>query len=291
VLARGHNSWQQSLEGASELKRAWFAELLKDVQPTEQALIWLLACLEKSEPKEHHAADYHLTNVVTEFVGTAGLELLPQLILGLNKLLSRPPVIEHRFYEVSKKFEWLLAPACKAIERLISARHPASIELNTLTILHKFSAARYYGGDGLADVKSEFSVLVPPWKELNQALFWFEVQRSRETLDKKRGERLTDWWQVSISGSFWQFEEDDFEYVAEEISRRTFLDDRLVGLSLAFNLYEAAERPRVWREQLKKLVAGNDELYERLGTFLRPPAQSQEQRDWKKQHVGAVDRV
>lgn len=273
---------QNFLAEASELKREWFAELLEGVQPTEQTLIWLFACLEKSEPKERYTVD-HLTDGVTEFVDTADLELLLQLVIGLNRLLSLPPMIERRYCEVSEKFQWLMAPACKAVERLILARHPASLDPDALAILRNFSAVRGYGSDELTGIKAEFSKIVPAWQELNRALFWFEVQKSREAVDKKNGERLTDFWRASIFGSFWRFEGGDFEYVAEEISRQTLLDNRLIALSLAFNLYKAAHRPRAWRDQLKKLVAGNDELSERLGSYLRPPAQSLKERGWKQQ--------
>ncbi len=279
---------QSFLAEASELKREWLAELLEGVQPTEQTFVWLFACLEKSEPKEPNTVD-HLRDGVKEFVGTADIDLLPQLITGLNTLLSLQPIIEHRYCEVSDKFQWLIAPASRAVERLVLARHPASLETDALATLHKLSAMRRYGRDELTEVKDEFSKLVPAWKELNRALFWFEVQRARETVDKKRGERLTDFWRASFFGSFWRFEEGDFEYVAEEISRQTLLDDRLVALSLAFNIYRAANRPRAWREQLKKLVAGNDELSESLATYLRPSAQNrdlyrrkQQEAKWKR---------
>lgn len=211
--------------------------------------------------------------------------LLPQLINGLNRLLSLPPMIERRHCEVSEKFQWLMTPACKAVERLILASHPASLESNVLAILHKFSAMRGYGNNELTEVKAEFSKLVPAWQELNRALFWFEIRSSRESFDKKHGERLTNFWQASIFGSFWRFEEGDFEYVAEEIFRKTLLDDRLIALSLAFNLYKVANRPRSWRIQLKKLVAGNAELSDRLDTYLRPPAQGQDSRRWKQQEA------
>jgi len=275
---------QSFLTEAYELKREWLAELLEGVQPTEPTLVWLLACLKKSEPKEPYSVD-HLTDGVTEFVNAADIELLPELVTSLNKPLSLPPMIERRYCEVSEKFQWLMVPASKAVERLILARHPASLEPDALAILHKFSAARDYGIDDLADVKAEFSKLVPAWKELNRALFWFEVQRSREAIDKKSAERLTEYWRVSLFESFWRFEESDFEYVSEVISRKALLDDRLVALSLAFNLYRASNRPRAWSVQLKKLVAGNDELSERLGTYLRPPAQSQDSRRWKQQEA------
>ncbi|MCX5903377.1 MAG: hypothetical protein NTV89_07875, partial [Proteobacteria bacterium] len=272
------------LAEAPELERKWLAELIEGIHPTEHTLVWLLKCLEKSEPKEPYTVD-HLTDGVTEFVGTADIELLPKLVTGLNRLLNLPPMIERRYCEVSENFQWLMASASKAVERLILASHPVSLEPDALAILHKLSAMCGYRSDDVTDVKAEFSKLVPAWKELNRALFWFEVQRSRGAVDKKRGERLTDFWQASIFGSFWRFEESDFECVAEEISRKTLLDDRLVALSLAFNLYRAANRPRAWRLQLKNLVAGNAELSERLGTYLRPPAQSQDSRRLKQQEA------
>ncbi|MCY7274282.1 MAG: hypothetical protein LH702_11205 [Phormidesmis sp. CAN_BIN44] len=273
---------QSFLTEASELKRAWLAELLEGVQPTEQTLVWLLACLEKSESKETYTVD-RLADGVLEFVSTADIELLPQFVTGLNRLLSLPPMLERRYCEVSEKFQWLIAPASKAVEQLILSRHSAAIEPDALAILHKFSVARGYGSNDMINVKDEFSKLVPAWQELNRALFWFEVQSSRKTVDRKHEGRLTSFQQVSIFGWFWQFEEGDFEYVAEEISRQTLLDDKLVALSLAFNLYKMATRPRPWRIKLKKFVAGNDELSKQLDNDLKPSAESEDSRRLRQQ--------
>ncbi|NBQ70314.1 MAG: hypothetical protein EBU46_16365, partial [Nitrosomonadaceae bacterium] len=66
---------------------------------------------------------------------------------------------------------------------------------------------------------------------------------------------------------------------------RTFLDDRLVALSLAFDLYKKAGRPAVWRRQLKKLVAASDELSECLHTYLNPLAQSEVLRSFKQREA------
>ena len=275
---------QSFLAETSVLDREWLAELIGSVQPTEKTLVWLLACLEKSKLKEPYTVD-HLTEKVTEFVDTADIDLLPQIVTGLNNLLSLPPMVARRYCEVSERFQWLMTPASKAIERLISTRHPASLDPDALSILNKFSAARDYEIDGMADIKAEFSELVLAWKKLNRALFWFEVQRSREVFGKKRGERVSDFWQVSLFTSLWTFEKEDFEYVAEEIRRQALLDNKLVALSLAFNLYKAADRPREWRVKLKKLAAGNNELAERLRNYLSPPAQSQDERRFKQQEA------
>lgn len=274
--------YQNFLAEASILNREWLAELIDDIkEPTKQIIIWLLSCLEKVEWTENPTADNLLYNL-SAFVEVASIDLLPQLVSGLNRLLDLPPLIEWRLCEVSEQFQWLIAPACKAVERLILAHHPASLESDTLSILHKISSVHGYGSNELAEVKTEFSKLVPAWKELNRALFWCEVQKSRNAKEKKNRERLTEFYRVTFR-PFWRFEESDFESIAKEISNRTFLDDRLVALSLAFDLYKKANRPSAWRKQLKKLVAGNDELSGCLGAYLKPIAQSQAMRNLKQQ--------
>jgi hypothetical protein len=202
---------QQFLAETSELDRECLAELLDDIQPTENNLDWLLLCLEKSEPKNRYSFD-GLTERVTRFVDTAEVELLSQIIIGLNRLLNIPPTIEHCY--VSEKFQWLMAPAAKAVERAISNHQPISLEADSLEILHKLSNACSYGIDDVIDIKDDFSELVPAWQDLNRTLFWFEVQRARDYLDKQYEKRLTKFQHILNYRAFWQFKESDFIYVA-----------------------------------------------------------------------------
>jgi hypothetical protein len=272
---------RQSFFGeAPRLNREWLADLIDDVQPTEQTVYWLLSCLEKSEPKESYSVD-HLSGRVTRFVDIADIELLPHLIIGLNRLLNIPPMIYRVCCEVSEKFRWLIAPASKAVERAILNHHPISLKADSLAILHKLSSARGYGIDDVAYIKDEFSKLVPEWQELNQSLFWFEVKRSRESFDEQRNQRLINFQQASIFGSFWKFEKGDFRHVVGEISQQTFLDDKLVALSLALNLYTAANRPPALLMQLENLTAENN-LSEWLGNYLKPP-EDEDLRSWEQQ--------
>jgi hypothetical protein len=278
---------QSCLAEASELKREWLAELLYDIQPTEHILDWLLSCLEKSEPKERYSVDF-LTERVTRFVDNAEIKLLPKIIISLNRLLSLPPMIERPNCEVSAKLQWLMAPASKAVERAILNFHPISLEADSLEILHKLSIARRYIIYDVDNIKDEFSKLVPSWQELNRALFWFEVQRLRESFDEKRGLSLINFQQVSIFGQFWQFKIGDFEYVVKEISHQMLMDDKLVALSLAFDLYRLANRPRAWRMKLKKLVIDSNYLSQHLNNYLKSPAEDQEYKQqkskWKRQN-------
>ena len=271
------------LEEESELRREWLTDLIEGAKPSQQAVIWLLACLEKSEFNEGYRFD-HLADKVTEFVQSADIQLLPGLISGFNRLLNLPPMIEGRQCEVSEKYQGLLGPASKAIERLIMDHHPASLEPDTLDILDKLAIADGYMSTSVVDSGSDFSKLVPAWPELNRALFWFGIGRARKAVSKKDKERLTRYRRASVFGSFWRFEVDDFEYVVDEISCRDFIDDKLVALSLAFDLYVKAGRPRARREKLKKLVReiNNAELSVRLKTCLKPPPQSDEERRIKQ---------
>ena len=271
------------LEEAPEIQRIWFAEIADDVKPTGETLSWFLACLKKCKALEPHIID-HCTVTISKFVDSSDIELLPKLIVGINRLLKLPPLIDRYDCEVSWKYRWLLKPASKAVERLASARHPASLEADVFDVLHKLSTGSRYE-EYIKVNTSKISDIVRTWPDLNRALFWFTVDRRRQAIDKDNNERLTYVWQIALFDRFWRFEVDDFDYIAKEISRRAFIDDKLVALSLAFDLYKAAGRPRPWRERLKKSVANNDELSARLSVNLKPPAQDAETRRRKQREA------
>jgi hypothetical protein len=276
---------QAFLHEAPELKREWLAELVRDTVPSSGTIAWLLAALAKSTEKERYSVD-DLTDAVGKFTRAADAALLPELVSGLNDLLSQPPVIERRYCEVSVRFGWLLKAAAQAVERLIRERHPAALEPPALSVLRKFRVSQDYGTDELQDAKIGFAALVPEWPDLNRTLFWYDVEEARTGLDKKRGERLDEFWRASIFGAYWRFGKDDFDYVTDQILAQTSGDNRPVALSLAFRLYVDHGRPRKWREKLKALVAGDSELAGRLARYLNPPPQGNESRTWKKQEAG-----
>ncbi len=275
---------QSFLNETSELQREWLAELVEGVKPTEITLPWFLSCLEKVKTNEPYGVD-RLTGVVTEFVDSTEFKLLPQFITGFNRLLDLPPMKEHGWWAISEKNQWILYAASKAAERLVSVRHPASLASDALGVLVKVPITRDYKGQEEIDIEAELPELVPAWPELNRALFWFAVERARKAKHKKAGERITYYRQISLFSSLWRFEKDDFDYVVEEITRRDFIDDKLVALSVAFDLYIKAGRPRSWRARLKKLAENSHELSDRLKSYLKPPAQSEETRRLKQQEA------
>lgn len=269
---------------AAELDRDWLAELTKETAPTPDAIKWLLECLDKTPAKKRYRVD-GLSDAVSAFVQAADLDQLPVLINGFDQLLNKPPLVERLFCEISQRFSWLMNAASQAAERLIQARHSASFQPAVLAVLDKFGMGRHYLGSELNDEKTRFSTLVPEWPELNRALFWHEVNAARDRRFRKRNERLTEFWQISVLEVFWRFGAEDFDYVSEQITSQPFLDDKLVALSLAFRLYITSDRPRAWRERLKTLVFGDAELSDQLNKLLNPPALGKETRDWKRQEA------
>lgn len=271
------------LTEAPRLRRDWLSEIVKASTPTADSATWLLSVLGKAEPKKRHSVD-SLTDAVTDFVRAAPIDIVPALSRGLNELLSDPPFIDRGFCDVSKEHSYLIAPACSAAERLIHAKRSEALGEDVLGILHKLRAIRDWESD-LRDTKTEFAKLVPLWPELNWAAFWYDVRKTREsTFFLKRGSRLTSFWQASILGAHWAFGADDFDRVTSSIPALPDQDDKLVALTLAFDIYAKNNRPRLWRGQLREIAKGNAELEERLELLINPPI-SEHARDetkWKK---------
>ncbi|NTV68029.1 MAG: hypothetical protein HGB06_10205, partial [Chlorobaculum sp.] len=278
---------QSFLAEAEQLNRKYLAELLKGIKPTKETWEWLLACIKKCEPKKPYAYGDHLPDAITQFIDAADAELLKKMITGLNELLDQPPLIDHGYCNVSKTFYFLIGSAGKAVEKLILYHNLELLDTDAFSILYKYSEFHHSGFDaeGITEVKLDLSNLVPLWPDLNRTLFWFEVQQKRRAEYNTNDQRLTEFRNVLPGLSLWKFEASDFEYVAGEIAKQPFLDDKLVALSLAFDLYKNAGRQREWRTKLHKLCDGNEELDEQLKNYLKPPAQSKESLRWKQQEA------
>jgi len=169
-------------------------------------------------------------------------------IRGLSPLLKQPPVIERRFFEISQKYSWLLPFTVLAIERLVRSKNQNCFDECILEIISLAQGARSFYLHHLEE--HTLAELIPKWPELNRSLFWFDVALARKHLDKKNDNRLTRWWQARTCEHYWQFTEKDFEKILEEITIKPDLDDRLVALSLAFQIYKENGRGRALKDSL-----------------------------------------
>jgi hypothetical protein len=268
---------------ASMLDRSWFAELLEELAPNRQSVEWVLACTVKLKPKGRYHID-GLPQALDVFVQSLSLDLQAELLDGINTLISRSPTIERHYCEISKRYGWLILVAAQTAARLISAHHPTALQKATLSILQKLPSGHDYFDWDYRENRPNFHALVAKWPELNYALFWFEVKYARRIRQKKRRERLTNFWQVNLFNSFWQFGPDSFDSVLADIELCPSRDDRLVALSLAFNLYVHAGRPKKWLRKLKVVCAKTQVLNTALHTQLHPKPDP-DQQHWKKQQA------
>ena len=262
--------------------RRLLAEMIDNLDLSENAVNWIFEVLEKAENKKRHSVD-DLSRALAKFVERIDTDIAGKFINGAVRLLNQPPVIERNNCEISERFGWLMESSTKAIEKLILSRHPVTLEGDSLSILTKIHAFNEYTDFGYR--VSLTDDMIRKWDELNHALFWKNVEETRKHLHAKDGERLTNFWQVAIYGHLWGFDKNDFELIKTAIVERKFIDDRLVALSLAFQLYTENNRPRVWSKQLKKLVSDEEVLRNKLDELLRPPTQSKEDKKWIKQRA------
>ncbi|WP_123618856.1 hypothetical protein [Phaeobacter inhibens] len=238
----------------------------------------LMELIKNVEPKERYSSD-QLNRAVIDYIGSFEIEDVVYIVTESARLLKQEPFIERRFFEASQKNFWMVEFAIVACERLVRERHSAALSVPCLRLISLISICRDYD---IGDIKTNLAELIPLWPELNAALFWFDVKDARRLLDKKKGERLTDWWRVRIFCDLWRFDTRDIDLVIRWIGEKQVLDDRLIALTLAFALYREMERPASLRKRLWKAVDGSSELSARLSELMNPPAMSEAEKRYKR---------
>lgn len=254
----------------SPLRRSWLGELMDGLGQTQDDVDWLLAALELAAPKKQFETD-PLSDSLGSYVANLPPALLSRLLDGLALLLRRKPIVEQRHCEISKRFSWLGQFAGHILMRMIKHRDPAALKKNALSILRKLPIAEDYGRGVFEEIRNDLPQLVRAWPELNKSLFWHSAAEERTRRARQNGERLTDYWLVSIFGAYWAFDSSDFGYMIDQIAARPLKDDKLVALTLAVALYQQNGRPRGWRERLKKTSTIDSDVDVELNKLLNSP--------------------
>ena len=267
--------WQSLLAVDPPLDRRLLVELLQGAAADAETVGLLLAMLPRLTRYERFGGT-GLSAAINSYVdrfdladAAEGAQLLLKLVAGLNGLLDEPPHVDENC-EVSEANRWLIGPAVHAVERLVAARAPESLEPATLAILLKVPMLRFWRTDDDVARNSAIAEMVPAWPELNDNLFWASVDERRAKLARK-GEELKDDWPVSWIGHFWRFEANDFERIATWTETRPRADEKLVALGRAFRTYVQNDRPQPWIERLQRAVNGDQALETALEGNLREP--------------------
>lgn len=280
------------LAEAPSLRRSWLGELIGGLRQMQTDVNWLLAALEHVASPKRYETD-PLSGSLASYVAELPPTLLPVLLDGLANLLSREPVVERRHCEVSKRYGWLCQTARQALILLIERRDAAALKKTALSILRQVPIAEAYGNSSSEAGRDALPQLVRGWPALNRALFWHSVAEARAWRKGKNGERLTDYWHVSMFGAYWAFGGSDFDYIRDEISGRPLLDDKLVALTLAVMLCHQNGRPRAWREALKTVSSADPDVAAELDKLPKPPKGAhtefrRQEAAWKRQSEKAA---
>lgn len=135
-----------------ELNRKCMAELVTHIpNPDAQSLAWILKCI----PRLAEYGRYEgtgLSEQLAEFFERADIAVVVRAIVPLQVLLTKKPVIERDYCEVSKRYQWLQHCAGVVVRRLINARNPAALMRGTLSVLHVLPCNVYYS-ERAVDVK------------------------------------------------------------------------------------------------------------------------------------------
>jgi len=268
--------WQKLIDVPDSLPRRLFAEIIENIEPDADSISLALASIEKLTAYDPFEAT-GLSQAIHDFIdrlfiqkSTSEIESLSRIVSGFNRFLDQEPHIECGECSVSEVYVWLLEPAAHAVEHLISVRSREAFTPEALAIINKVPATRIRRDDDFDDYKNRLHELVPAWYELNDALFWQHVEGARARLEVEKSERLIDDWPVLWSPRYWGFGPERFHDILGFVENRSFEDDKLVALSLAYRLATQPNSPSGWLDDLKQTVLGHPAWEERLDKLFNP---------------------
>lgn len=273
----------KSLRGSSRIDRDVLSEVVDGLSASKEAIDMLFDLLNFADDKSKNRDD-GLSQSLTGLVSRSPDNVLAYYLDKAMPYLYMEPLIERRYCEISAQYFWLMDSCLSAVKRQLIEKLPSAISNASLHVLANVHALKHDYDYELRDKLDDFPRLIEQWPEMNAALFWKAVQIARSAIHRINGNRLTDFWSASIHGKFWSFSGKDFFPMLVEIENRKHLDDKLVALSVAFQLYQENKSPRKWASSLKDVVEKQrePELQNRLNSLLSPPPISEEEGRWKR---------
>lgn len=250
---------------------AWFVEFHREAKLTASQIVELLARYKAKRRYEYNRSSSAPLKAIDHFSADQCHEFLE----AVYPLLKTEPLLERKYLDISERYKWLYVPSLKALEKLIVVRDARVFDERFLELL-SFSVRSHDYLD-TDDYKKDFSKIVPQFQELNDALFWYSMVSARTHEKSVKHYRSGHFWSRS-----WILGDDDFDRVLEWIDSREIEDDKLVALSVAFDIYRH-NRGEKRRKRLWKAVEGNQVLYDCLYSFLHPAPMKPEDRKWQQQ--------
>lgn len=276
MIDQGRELWQLLLSGTNLLPYLLVAEIVQRAPFDEDGVALLTKSLDRLEPFDRFEAA-ELIHALNRFIDGASNpisaneeQLLSELAGGMSERLCRAPFVEHHLLEVSEEFAWLLSPATRAVEKMVSNRSDYAMQDHVFELVVKTSDAHNLRDPYAIQHWDRLCETVKSWPSFNDSLFWKHVSSARPRIEKS-GNKLTNVAQLMYPSHAWEFGPDSFPQVLEWIEKKEPSDDRLVALSLAYRIYEA-EQPRNHDRlrQLYEVTSENEVLESRLDHLVHP---------------------
>jgi len=253
---------------------AWLIEFHVEVKITPTQIVILLSRFKAKRLYKYDRAYSAPHRAIDNFTSDQCFEFLDLLY----PLLKTEPLLEKKYLDISEHYKWLYTPSLKALEMLINDRDERIFDTRFLELLsYSVRSHDYVDRD---DYDTDLSKLVPQFQALNDALFWFSIETVRTPEKSVKHYRNGHFWRRN-----WVLGNNDFDRIIEWIECRDLEDDKLVSLSLAFDIYRDNNRGAKRRGRLWKAVTGNPVLENQLRTYLNPPAQSKADRNYKQEEI------
>jgi hypothetical protein len=260
-----------ALEDAFEQRL--LSELIDETQLSTVNVQQLLISLEKLKFDKKKSDIYSSRRLLTNFIKNLSVEddfdVLHCLLDGLILMLSKKPFVDSYYCKLSKKYYWLTNNIAQILEKIIEVRCKLALTPNVVSILMSISQAQNWNGTGNDDYKDNLHELISRWSELNDALYWASINKSRASLEKK-DKRMIDDCDTNSHSNFWLFDESSYKRLLSSLPSIAFEDDKLVALSTVIRFYQQAGKSPQVLNDLKDAVECSDMLQSSLQVALGP---------------------
>jgi hypothetical protein len=266
-----HDLWQTLNEQEGEIPHEIVEVLIREAVPENvDQVLYSLRKLTIPQQTNSFLLDKTLHDYIERLADSKNLNKLNQLISGLNEYLEQQPFIQDRECEVSNQYFWLIDYALHAVEKLILLGTDAEyLNKDVLAILFNGTARKFLPGDNTESYSESLKSLIPNYADLNDALYWYSIERVRSARTEI-GKALSEDWFVAGGEHYWAFDTNSFSRLNNYIVNRTLQDDKLIALRRAFIVYAQADRPSELLSSLQEAVAANQPLREELELLLNP---------------------
>ena len=258
---------RDAIQASPGISREFLAEIINNLDPENETFSIIISGLKKSDAKTSKRYRTETLSYALEgFVKRIPEDKLFDFVSSLDELIGLKPLIEKRYCNVSKHYVWLLQTLAIAIYSILQNKRSESLEKPVLSSLTRIIACKTYHEVYISYSNDDFRKLIDNWPEFHRALFWNTIEDTRLQNPNKK---IDDFWSAYSHDHLWSAEEIGFDVLLNDIEEKSFIDDKHVAFSLAFNFYN--NKPDNYKlKKLRGAVSEYPELKKKLEQYLNP---------------------